>query len=90
MLIQGIVGCGYPADSDGVDVQIVDPETCVICPPNRVGEIWCTSESKAAGYWDKPDVSSEAFAAIAKYSPESASEQNDGKMSYMHVCMHVS
>ena len=45
-----MIGCGFPA-RQGVDVQIVDPESLERLDEGVVGEIWVHSASKAAGYY---------------------------------------
>ncbi|MFZ5880037.1 MAG: fatty acyl-AMP ligase [Chloroflexota bacterium] len=55
------VGCGWT--SIDADIRIVAPDTCLECPPDRVGEIWIQSDSVAQGYWKRPDVSRETFQA---------------------------
>eukprot|EP00947_MAST-08B_sp_MAST-8B-sp1_P003973 g3973.t1 len=58
------VGLGVPPPE--VEIAIVDPETRRRCPVDRVGEIWVRSDSKAAGYWGKQELSQQMFeAAIA-------------------------
>lgn len=57
-----LVGCGFPA-RQGVDVRIVDRETCEALPFDRVGEIWVESPSKAAGYFRKGPETKEDFQA---------------------------
>lgn len=57
------VGCGYPA-RQGITVKIVDAETCQELPNGQVGEVWVTSESKAAGYYHKPEETKRDFNAV--------------------------
>ncbi len=38
----------------GQEVIIVNPDTCVPCQPDQVGEIWVSGPSIAQGYWQKP------------------------------------
>lgn len=59
-----LVGCGYPAP--GFTLEIVEPETHVVCAENRVGEIWVSGESVASGYWNKEQLSRETFHATIK------------------------
>ena len=59
-LTSRLIGCGYPS-RQGVDVRIVDRESCQQLPEGSVGEIWVNSSSKAAGYFGKPDESKEDF-----------------------------
>jgi acyl-CoA synthetase (AMP-forming)/AMP-acid ligase II len=56
------IGCGS-ITKPGSRVRIVDPDTRVPCPPDRVGEIWVDSATKAAGYFDRPDESREGLRA---------------------------
>ena len=56
-----LVGCGKPRG--GQRVIIVDPDTQVQCPGDRVGEIWVAGGSVAQGYWRAPELSAETFAA---------------------------
>jgi acyl-CoA synthetase (AMP-forming)/AMP-acid ligase II/acyl carrier protein len=60
--ISRLVGCGSPA-RQGVDVRIVNRETCEELPSDRVGEIWVQSPSKAAGYFGKEPETKEDFQA---------------------------
>jgi 8-amino-7-oxononanoate synthase len=56
-----IVTCGPPGATE--DVRIVDPDTGEQLPPGRVGEIWLRSPSVARGYWNRPDLTEDVFAA---------------------------
>jgi acyl transferase domain-containing protein/acyl-CoA synthetase (AMP-forming)/AMP-acid ligase II/acyl carrier protein len=56
-----LVGCGEALLDQRV--VIVDPDTFVPCPPDRPGEIWISGPSVAQGYWKKPELSAETFAA---------------------------
>jgi acyl-CoA synthetase (AMP-forming)/AMP-acid ligase II len=55
-----VVGCG-PADP--AKVLIVDPGNRMASGPGRVGEIWLTGPSVAAGYWRRPEATAEIFGA---------------------------
>jgi amino acid adenylation domain-containing protein len=57
---RALVGCGCPLQ----EVVIVDPEARARCPEDRVGEVWVRSESVAAGYWERPEETSETFGAF--------------------------
>jgi len=57
-----LIGCGYPS-SQGVDVRIVDREKMVELDQDCVGEIWIASDSKAAGYYKKPEETKNDFEA---------------------------
>ena len=71
------VGLGVPPPE--VEIAIVDPETRRRCPVDRVGEIWVRSDSKAAGYWGKQELSQQMFeAAIAGESESDHEEDSRG------------
>lgn len=44
---------------------IVDPDTSTPCLPDRVGEIWIDSDTKAAGYYGREQESEDTFRARA-------------------------
>lgn len=56
-----VVSCGKPLQNSVV--RIVDPHTRRALAEGRVGEIWVDGPSKGAGYWNRPELSAEAFAA---------------------------
>jgi len=41
----------------------VDPETSRELPIGETGELWVSSNSVAAGYWGKPELTRETFHA---------------------------
>ena len=57
-----IVGCGYPFKYD-IDLRIVNPDTCVECDAEEVGEVWISSPSVAMGYYNQPDITKTQFQA---------------------------
>ena len=56
-----LVGCGH-ASADQ-KVVIVDPQNKRRCPDGRVGEVWVSGPSVAAGYWNRPQESAKVFCA---------------------------
>lgn len=56
-----VVSCGKPAD--GNVVRIVDPQSRQDLGEGRIGEIWVDGASKAGGYWHRPELSAQTFAA---------------------------
>jgi thioester reductase-like protein len=56
-----VVSCGKP--TTGNVVRIVDPQTKQDLDEGRVGEIWVDGPSKGGGYWQRPELSAETFAA---------------------------
>jgi acyl-CoA synthetase (AMP-forming)/AMP-acid ligase II/acyl carrier protein len=57
--MQELVGCGTPAV--GHSIAIVDPVTCIPCPPRTVGEILVHGPSVTRGYWQRPEESAAEF-----------------------------
>jgi acyl-CoA synthetase (AMP-forming)/AMP-acid ligase II len=56
-----LVACGAPASS--FRVAIIDPERCIRCAPNQIGEIWLSGPSIALGYWNRPEETDPKFRA---------------------------
>lgn len=56
-----IVGCGRTWLDE--KIAIVDPESLTQCPGAKVGEIWVSGSSVAAGYWRRPEQTAETFQA---------------------------
>lgn len=55
----------------GMEVEIVDPQTCRRAAPGQVAEIWARSGSIAAGYWNQPEISAATFNATIADTGES-------------------
>ena len=58
---QELVGCGHVWQE--MEVKIVDPESCLECGENQVGEIWVLSSSVAQGYWQEEEKTIATFQA---------------------------
>jgi acyl-CoA synthetase (AMP-forming)/AMP-acid ligase II len=54
-----LVSCGRPLVDQRV--AIVDVETRMACPEERVGEIWVAGPSVAQGYWNRPEETEHTF-----------------------------
>ncbi|WP_026607770.1 non-ribosomal peptide synthetase [Methylocapsa acidiphila] len=65
-----LVGCGRAAA--GHALRIVDPAERRICEDGRIGEIWVSGPSVAAGYWGKPDESARLFRAALCDDPDTS------------------
>jgi acyl-CoA synthetase (AMP-forming)/AMP-acid ligase II/alkylation response protein AidB-like acyl-CoA dehydrogenase/acyl carrier protein len=59
---RALVSCGHPWY--GSRLSIVDPETRVECPPERVGEVWLQGGAIGLGYWKKEVESKYTFQAM--------------------------
>ncbi len=53
-----LIGHGKPRSCT---FRIVDPETCIENPSDRVGEIWVHGDNVSAGYWRNPQASERTF-----------------------------
>lgn len=60
--LRTLVSSGRPTRDDQ-EIAIVDPETRRACAADVVGEIWLRSPSVAAGYFERPELNAEVFAA---------------------------
>ena len=58
---QQLVGCGFYANAEGVQLLVVDEESAAVLCDDKVGEIWVKSPSRAAGYFGNPEKSEEDF-----------------------------
>lgn len=56
-----VVNCG--TINDELNLQIVDPDSGMVCPPNRIGEVWMAGAAVAQGYWNRPDATESTFHA---------------------------
>lgn len=60
-----IVSCGTVAD--GMNIEIVDPETGQALPDRGVGEIWVKGPSVTAGYWNRETETRDSFEVTSPY-----------------------
>jgi acyl-CoA synthetase (AMP-forming)/AMP-acid ligase II len=58
---KAVIGCGHASPDHRV--VIVDPKNRLACADGRVGEVWVSGPSVAAGYWNRPEESQETFCA---------------------------
>ena len=63
-----VSSCGYPRC--GHKVNIVNPETSVLCEERQVGEVWLSSDSNAKGYWPGATDACQAFQSKIASLPE--------------------
>lgn len=74
-----VVACGTPA---GQEVRIVDPATGKPLPPGaaRAGEVWVRGTNVCAGYWRRPERTTEVFGATlaGPAAPEGGTDSGGG------------
>jgi len=54
-----LIGCGRPRLEQ--QVIIVNPDTCLRCSSDQIGEIWISGTSVAQGYWRQPHKTEQMF-----------------------------
>jgi thioester reductase-like protein len=62
-----LMSCGAPLE--GVEVRIVDPQTCVAVSETGIGEVWVGGSSKTEGYYGKEALNEEIFRATLADEP---------------------
>jgi thioester reductase-like protein len=77
-----IVSCGQPLA--GMSVRIVEPTTRRDLRDGDVGEIWITGDSKCEGYWQKPALNRETFAARIRGDDSGDSYLRTGDLGFFH------
>jgi len=82
--VRPLVGSGRPWLDQRI--RIVDPETRVPCPQNRIGEVWVAGPNVAQGYWAKKRATSDTFHAyLASTSERHAGPfMRTGDLGFMH------
>src|SRR5262245_3215722 len=64
---RSLVGSGRPIA--GMDVRVVDPQTCRPLADGRIGEVWVRGPSVAAGYFERPEATEETFGGTLAGDP---------------------
>jgi acyl-CoA synthetase (AMP-forming)/AMP-acid ligase II len=59
--VRTLTGCGKT--NLNTRIVTVDPETCVQCAPDVVGEIWVSGPTVTSGYWEREDLTEQVFNA---------------------------
>jgi acyl-CoA synthetase (AMP-forming)/AMP-acid ligase II len=78
-----LVGCGRLTKLDA-RLRIVDPDTCEVLPPCRVGEIWVSSATKALGYHGRPDQTEQTFQARVAGGEDPTRYLRTGDLGFLH------
>jgi acyl-CoA synthetase (AMP-forming)/AMP-acid ligase II len=77
---QELVACGYVGE--GLNLQIVDPDTAQVWGENRIGEIWVQGQSVGQGYWQQPERNRDIFEAKAQ--GQEGTFLRTGDLGFMH------
>ena len=77
--MKAVIGCGQSRLDQ--KITIVDPESLIQCPSGKVGEIWVSSPSVAAGYWGKPEETKQTF--HASYAGNTESYLRTGDLGFL-------
>ncbi len=67
----------------GHEVAIVNPETSTRCGEDEIGEIWISGPTVAQGYWNRPELSAEVFAARLPDAPNRTFLRS-GDLGFLH------
>jgi acyl-CoA synthetase (AMP-forming)/AMP-acid ligase II len=59
--VRTLVGCGRAMPN--TKIVVAHPESMTACAPDEVGEIWVSSPSVTAGYWNRPEETERTFNA---------------------------
>ncbi|MDJ0682728.1 MAG: fatty acyl-AMP ligase [Xenococcaceae cyanobacterium MO_167.B52] len=76
-----LAGCGKKVCD--TNITIVNPDTCISCAEDEVGEIWIKDPSVAQGYWQRPDVTKATFCAYIQDTEEGAFLRT-GDLGFIH------
>lgn len=84
------VSLGQPCLHGGMDVRIVDPETCKQLPDGTQGEVWLRGGSKGKGYFGLAEKSKETFEATIDGGDPKQTFLRTGDIGYMkQQCLYV-
>lgn len=78
-----LVSCGTAVDD--VRVTIVDPQTGIKAATGKVGEIWVAGPSVGQGYWQKPELTRQTFAAILTPPPTGSPSLESGEDRFLRT-----
>jgi len=77
-----LASCGAPIG--GVTVRIVSPDGSQVATDGEAGEIWLAGPSRAAGYWNQPDLTREVFHARLPGDAADARYLRTGDIGFLH------
>lgn len=80
-----LIGCGKPDRELGVDVRVVDPETCEPRDSYEIGELWLSSRSNSNGYWGWDEADNNArFKAKIPGDDSGRTYLRTGDLGFLH------
>lgn len=77
-----LVGCGKTLLDE--EIVIVDPETHVQLPEDRIGEIWVDTPSVGQGYWRKQESTEQTFRARLANEPAKGPYLRTGDLGFLY------
>ena len=63
---------------DGMELVVVDPDSCGALPEGRVGEVWLRGDSVADGYFERPEETEATFGARLASAMGRVNDSGDG------------
>lgn len=78
-----IFGCGRITKPEAT-VRVIDPETRRPTPPDRIGEIWVNSNTKAAGYYGLDAETKAVFRATVAEDDDPTEYLRTGDLGFFH------
>ncbi|WP_270166360.1 fatty acyl-AMP ligase [Paenibacillus sp. SYP-B4298] len=76
-----VVSCGKPNAT--TTVAIVDPQTGMLCPNDRIGEVWLAGPNITLGYWNRSEETASVFHRSLPEFPNKLFMRT-GDLGYMH------
>lgn len=64
-------------------LRIVDPDTCVECSEEQIGEIWVHNPCVAQGYWNNPEASEATFGGVIANSEDGRRYLRTGDLGFI-------
>lgn len=59
-------------------IVVVDPDSLLVCPQDKIGEIWISGPNVAQGYWQRPKETELTFGAYLVDTPANGSLAGQG------------
>lgn len=66
------------------NIKVVNPQTFESCADKVIGEIWISSDSVCAGYWNKPEASKDSFQCSIKGDANGLRYYRSGDLGFIY------